>query len=271
MSEPRQRLRQLLAGTAPLIAVPFTDAASDEEAEAARTAGLDIAEIRIDLFSTSGDTEVAAAIGRFRGLPTIATVRSAAEGGRWQGTEAERLVRYRRVMPLVDAIDVEAASREIVDDVVAAAAAADVVTVLSHHDFQATPSLDRLRVIATEARAAGADLVKVATLASDEADLQTLAAFTIEQASQGVSVVAMGRYGPASRVLLPCLGSRVTYASSAHHVVSGQLSFEQTFEALRRFSPEFDRYQAMRAETRADGEVFGRHQDAGTHHRPQRA
>ena len=98
-----------------------------------------------------------------------------------------------------------------------------------------------MRTISSGARAAGADLVKIATKASEIADLQTLATFTMEAAGQGVIVVAMGSFGPASRVLLPCLGSRMTFASGPQHEVAGQLSFEQTSEALRRFSPEFGR------------------------------
>jgi 3-dehydroquinate dehydratase-1 len=235
MNALRARLRE----AAPAIAVPFTDATTDEEIRAFRDGGLDVAEIRIDLFATSDPDEIRAQVRRFSALPTIVTIRSAAEGGRWRGSELERLAVFRRVASLADGVDIEWSSDEIRSDVIAVAEDADAVVVVSHHDFEATPSLDRLREIGAAARATGADLVKIATTASDTAHLQTLAAFTLEAASAGVIVVGMGPFGPASRVLLPCLGSRVTFAAGPEHAVAGQLSFAETFESLQRFSPEF--------------------------------
>ena len=234
-------LRARLAEAAPSIAVPFTDATSDEELHALQVDGLDIAEIRIDLFSTTEPDDVVAQVRRFAGLPTIATIRSTVEGGEWGGTEPERLALYRLIAPLVDGIDIEGSSEQIRGEVVSAAKEAGAVVVISHHDFEATPTLDQLRELASAARSAGADLVKVAATATETTDLQTLATFTMEAAPQGVIVLAMGSFGPASRVLLPCLGSRMTFAAGPQHEVVGQLSFEQTSEALRRFSPEFAR------------------------------
>lgn len=232
-------LRARLREAAPAIAVPFTDTTSDDELGAFRDGGLDVAEIRIDRFATSDPDEISAQVRRFSALPTIVTVRSAAEGGEWRGSEPERLAVFRQAVSLADGVDIEWSSEEIRSDVIAAAKDADAVVVVSHHDFEATPSLDRLREIGTAARVAGADLVKIATTASDTADLQTLAAFTMEAAADGVIVVGMGPFGPASRVLLACLGARLTFAAGPEHTVDGQLLFDETFESLQRFSPEF--------------------------------
>lgn len=234
-------LRARLDEAAPSIAVPLTDATTDAELRSLRATGLDIAEIRVDLFASLDPDEVAAQVLRFTGLPTLATIRSSLEGGSWGGSDPERLALFRRIAPLVDGIDIECSSEAIRSEVVSAAKDDGAVVVISHHDFEGTPTLDGLRAIASASRAAGADLVKIATTATQTADLQTLATFTIEAAPQGVIVVAMGSFGPASRVLLPCLGSRLTFAASPQHEVAGQLSFGDTFEALRRYSPEFDR------------------------------
>lgn len=252
MGDTPDRLRALLDEPAPSIAVPFSDTATPDDLRAARAQGLDVAEVRIDLFSTDDEDAVVAVVERFATLPTLATIRSVAEGGRWAGTEAARLALFRRVIPLVDAIDVELASSQIAADVVAAARNAGVLSVVSHHDFETTPPLARLREIAAEARAAGADLVKVATQASEPADFRTLAAFTLEEAQQGVIVVAMGSFGPASRVLFPVLGSRMTYAAGSALAIQGQLSLAETVDGLRRFSPEFADKLAVEAGNRND-------------------
>src|SRR4051812_117112 len=65
----------------------------------------DIVELRIDLIGD--DTWLArAAKLRSAGIPVIGTIRISSEGGKWTGTEEQRLWAYRNVLPHVSAIDV---------------------------------------------------------------------------------------------------------------------------------------------------------------------
>lgn len=88
-------------------------------------------------------------------------------------------------------------------------------------------------------KAQGADFVKLSVMATSTDDLRALARFTLENADQGLIVIAMGAHGSPYRVFFPALGSRLTYAFMSHPV-SAQLPFDLTFEELRRFYPEFN-------------------------------
>lgn len=239
MPDPRD-LAALLAGGVPRVAVPFSDAVADAALREAAADGLDVAELRIDRFSSVDPEHVEAQIGRFAAFGTLATIRSPAEGGSWAAGDEERLALFERVIPLVDGVDVELSSSGIVAEVAARARAHGKLVVVSSHDFERTPPHDELSALASGARSVGADLVKVATTARSAGDLRTLARFTLAQAEAGVIVVAMGPYGPASRVLLPLLGSRLTYASVGEPVANGQMSLPETVALLRRLSPEHD-------------------------------
>lgn len=238
-------LRERLSGGVPSVAVAFADTVTDATLAAFADRGLDVAEVRIDRFSSTAAHHVVDQVRRMAAalvpVPTVATIRSQVEGGAWQGSDDERLGLFEQILPLVDAVDVEGSSLTIRQPVVAAARAQDKVVIVSYHDFDRTPPVDRLEQTAATARHVGADHVKVATLARSSADLRRLAAFTMGQAAAGVIAFAMGELGPASRVLLPLLGSVLTYASAAdgEAMAPGQMSFEETAALLRRFSPEY--------------------------------
>lgn len=224
----------------PLIAVSFSDAASDRDISSAVDAGLDVAELRIDRYSSFDPDHVVGQAQRFGTFPTIATIRSEAEGGEWRGSEADRMTLFDSVIPEVDCVDIELASEDILPGVVQAAHDRDRLVIISSHDFAATPSGEELSDTARRAKDLGADLVKVAAMAHSARDLRTLAAFTLDNADLGLIVIAMGPHGTASRVFFPALGSRLTYAYVSHPV-PGQLSFEDTLALLRRFYPELVR------------------------------
>src|SRR5258705_10208851 len=100
-------LRERLADEVPLVAVSFGDDAAERDAALVRDLGVDVAELRIDWYSAIEPDHVRAQVDRFRGLPTLATIRSKAEGGHWSGGEPDRLRLFEAVLPAVDAIDVE--------------------------------------------------------------------------------------------------------------------------------------------------------------------
>ncbi len=234
-------LAELLNGDAPLIAVSFSDEMSDASIADAKFDGLDIAELRIDRYESVEPLYVLDHVTRFAALPTIATIRTKTEGGAWEGPEADRLELFRAVLPHVDGVDIELSAAGILTELVDEAHAIDKVVVISNHNFDETPSLVELEDMANRAKAAGADYVKISTMASAQRDVDTLATFTLRNAELGVIVIAMGTYGPISRVFFPALGSRMTYAhAGGHPPVPGQLEFQDTFDMLRRFYPAFN-------------------------------
>ena len=238
-------MQSLLDGGIPLVAVSFRDNDSERLAREAEAAGVDVAELRIDQFSQTGTDHVLAQVRQFRNLPVLATVRAQREGGGWTGTELQRLELFRALAPVVDAVDIELSSSEILSEVVTSAKYHDKVVIISYHNFETTPTLGDLEVIVNNAKESGADYVKVSTMATSENDVRTLASLTLKASHLGLVVIAMGVVGTVSRVFFPALGSRLTYSFMDDRTAPGQLDYIETFHLLRKFYPSFDQKKTL--------------------------
>ncbi|MCJ1678333.1 type I 3-dehydroquinate dehydratase [Streptomyces sp. APSN-46.1] len=246
----KNMLRTLLDGDVPLVAVSFGDSDNERLAQEAKDAGVDIAELRIDGFSRTDQDHVLAQVRAFASMPVLATVRSAYEGGDWKGTEQERLALFRAIAPHVHAVDIELSSREILAEVVAAAHEHDTVALISYHNFDLTPSSEELEAVIADAKEAGADIVKLSTMATSADDVKRLAALLLAAGDDvPLIVIAMGAEGCASRVFFPVLGSRITYSFFGTSFAPGQLAFAETSGLLRTFHPGFDRRMTARRRT----------------------
>ncbi|RIL07345.1 MAG: hypothetical protein DCC71_03275 [Proteobacteria bacterium] len=230
---PALHLGPLPLGTRPRVAVPFTDSALRADVVDLGSRGLDVAELRVDLFGACETDAALAVLPVFSGVPKLATIRHADEGGGWKGSEAERAALYRALLPHVDAIDVEVRS-EIARDVVGAARRAGKLAIASFHDFGGTPAPRALEEVVERGRALGADVVKIAAAVAGDRDLRTLARLLLAHEDVGLVVIGMGERGIASRVLFPALGSLLTYAAAGTQTAPGQLPLDELVALLRR-------------------------------------
>jgi len=228
-----------LNGT-PRIAVGFADRIRPQLIVDARGLGVDIAELRIDLYSDWRRKYVLNEVKKFKDFSSIATIRSKNEGGKWDGTEKDRLELFRAVMPEVAAVDIELSSEKIIIPVIQLAHEAEKLVIVSFHDFKKTPAIRELEKIIDKAKALGADLVKIATDASSDEDIQRLAGLTLANKSKNIVTIAMGGKGAISRIIFPALGSLITYASLGPSMAPGQLDYRDTFELIRRLYPKFN-------------------------------
>ncbi len=190
----------------PLLAVPLVrlDRPLEQQVRAARAAGADVIELRVDLLR-----DVAAVERLLRSCPDtpfILTVRSAAEGGAWAGDEADRLATIERLAKLHPGlVDVEAG----VDPL---PRLYDNALILSRHCFDAPPG-DFAAAI-DELSARGPHVVKLAAMLEDSADAWRLLAALRDRAPRTRLVaVGMGPAGLATRVLCRKLGGFLTFAS----------------------------------------------------------
>jgi len=152
----------------------------------------------------------------FRTLPgpVIATNRLAAEGGRWTGTEADRLDLLSQALNLgVTCLDLELAAdaifrREIWER------RGKTRLILSWHDFAGTPETARLEAVLEEMLNAEADVVKMVAMAREPADNLRLLSLIPRAKAQGKEIIAfcMGPLGKWSRVAAPLLGSFLSFA-----------------------------------------------------------
>ena len=179
----------------------------------------------------------------FRSLPgpVIATNRLAAEGGRWTGTEADRLDRLTQALDLgVTCLDLELAAdagfrREIGER------RGKTRLILSWHDFAGTPDAARLEMVLEEMLASEADVVKLVALANDPADNLRMLSLIPRARAQGKDVIAfcMGPLGKWSRIAAPLVGSWLTFAPFSQQGASapGQLTVndvKRLWQMLRR-------------------------------------
>lgn len=179
----------------------------------------------------------------FRTLPgpVLATNRLAAEGGRWQGSEADR----RRLLEAALALGVTCLDVELAADATwrqeIAARRDKAKLILSWHDFAGTPDSTRLEAVLAEMLATGADIVKLVTLARQPEDNVRLLSLIPQAKTQGKEIIAfcMGPLGKWSRLAAPLMGSFLTYApfSKSGASAPGQLTVNDLKKVWRTLKP----------------------------------
>lgn len=198
---------------------------------------IDIIELRIDKFSQKDEDYIRKEIQRYSIKPTIGTIRNRQEGGDWQGTEEERLNLFLKVIPWVDAIDIELSADDINHHVIEMAHQHHKMVIGSFHDFGGTPQERVLYAHIDKGRNLGTDMVKIATYCSSSEDLRILAKTLLDPNLPPLIVLGMGVYGMPSRVLFPALGSLLTYTFLDTPTAPGQLSLQQTLDFFNILYP----------------------------------
>jgi len=168
---------------------------------------VELFEVRIDLIG-DGWQEV----GKQLHKPWIASNRCVEEGGKWEGDEAGRIDELVKATELgADIVDIELNTRNL-------EAAMPVIKkrakcLLSFHELEKTPPLDKMKEIVQRQLAAGADICKVITTAQRLEDNLTVLQLIAEFPRTRIISFAMGPLGLASRILCPLVGGDFTYAS----------------------------------------------------------
>jgi 3-dehydroquinate dehydratase-1 len=174
-----------------------------EDLPLAVASGVDLIEIRLDLFPTA-DLENLPESLREVPLPLIITVRSRAEGGRFTGGPEEWLALVTPYLPVTRYVDIE----QQFSSCAPAVRAAGVETIASFH----TPAiLKRDELVAIEARLrVFGDLPKIVTGVGTRDDLLTLLQFTSSRTAP-ICTSIMGERCRFGRGLLPLFGSTLVY------------------------------------------------------------
>lgn len=189
------------------VIAPLAAATTDalvEQSRQAQAEGADLVELRLDLCLEHGASasDCIAAIPRLA-LPTVFTIRHASEGGRWSGSEAERLV-LLSTADLAGAayVDIELAHHQ------PGWRPARAKLILSFHDFHSMGG-DLVNIVARQ-RAAGADVAKLAVTAHDASDL-TVIERLLRRGGGPLCAIAMGEHGLPSRLLAGAWGAAFTF------------------------------------------------------------
>jgi 3-dehydroquinate dehydratase I len=200
---------------------------NDRQAIETAAPDVDLFEARIDLIGA----EWRETVSRLQ-KPWIACNRRADDGGKWHGSEEERIARLEEAVRLGAAIvDIELGA----DDLEAAVKSfqqAGARVLVSFHSQIGTPPLETLRDIVAGEFAAGADIGKVAVTANRDADNITALRLLRENRGRKLVAFAMGEAGSISRILCPLAGGEFTYAAVAAGAGSapGQLTVAEMKE-----------------------------------------
>lgn len=221
-------------GEKPLIAGVLTDAdiptINSDYLNAA-----DLLELRVDMFENISPLHIEAVFKTVRDRlkkPIIATIRDVKEGGKQE--IKDRLSVYRVVCPLSDVIDVELGSEDIFPKIKNLCEENKKVLIGSYHNYNLTPNGDFFDEIVIKGKEAGADIVKIATVANSSDDLIRLMLLNLRHREKGLITISMGDGGLPSRILNPLFGSLITYGYISHPSAPGQISVSELMYIFRR-------------------------------------
>ena len=197
------------------------------EHEALAKAGAKLVELRLDWIK--GEVDVARLLAD-RPTPVVVTCRRREDGGRWMGSEDDRLKLLRAaILEGPEFVDLERDAAEKIPRF------GKTKRVVSHHDMKATPGSLELAELHKKLAAADADVVKLVTLAEGIEDNAALVAVQ-KKAKLPTIAFCMGEWGLPSRVACCRFGAPWTYCA---------------FTADREIAPGLPSHKQMRAVYRA--------------------
>ncbi len=164
-------------------------------------------------------------------LPLIATNRRSDQGGHSRMKEKDRIaVILEAVEAGFDYADLELNTPDL-EEIGSRVKAQGGSLVISHHDFEGTPSSEELRGTMGRMGESGADVSKIIGRAQSPRDNSVYLGLFGSPREGGLVCFGMGRDGILSRVLSPLVGGEFTYASS--HEGGGSAPGQLTLAEMR--------------------------------------
>lgn len=156
----------------------------------------------------------------------VFTLRPKAEGGRFAGSEKERISILKLIAeynPYL--VDVEFSAAVKNKDLLSYIRKTKTPILVSWHDFKKTPSLTTLEQKYQKMKKIS-NHIKIVTTSKSIQDTATILSLYKKQ-SAGLIAFAMGDHGRISRILCLHLGSPYTYVSLGKPVAPGQFSLDE--------------------------------------------
>lgn len=197
--------------------------------EAAAGAGCRVLEARLDLLGyTRSETRRLLEEATTRSIKVIATLRDAAEGGRWTGPPREKLsILLYAAEHGAWLVDVEYSS-PILDEALSSLPRRVLASIHLDH----TPWPEVLYSYVGDMLRRGARIAKIVTTARRLEDNWRVLGVNTRWPLQAAAF-AMGPAGRLSRILAPLMGGALTYATIGEATAPGQLSLRELLEAWR--------------------------------------
>lgn len=243
----RATAKDVLAGLGkrPCVVATLTGAAVVQDAREAVQLRADLLELRVDTLPATVQTPEAlrTLMTQLKGataLPLIVTIRDPEEQDVPSSGALREELRgplFEAALPLADFLDLELRAESLQRQLIPLARQQGRGVILSSHAVQAMPSVPALAQWAERAKAAGADVVKLAAWAETPGEVVQLLEFCAHSPVRPLVVIALGEVGTVSRVAGFLFGSCLTYGFIRQPAARGQLSLAELQGALRLLFP----------------------------------
>lgn len=166
---------------------------------------------------------------KFPDLPVMFTYRTTGQGGggSFEPTEYYELIKFMVERRLIQIVDIELLLYEdLMDDLLKVTRLNQIQVIISHHEFDHTPSTKELRAYYERMKSLGADFCKIAVMPEDGRDvlkLLTAVYETNQNCDAHIVGIAMGEIGKLTRVAGGEFGSALTYGHVGTEAAPGQL------------------------------------------------
>jgi 3-dehydroquinate dehydratase-1 len=196
-----------------------------------------VVEVRVDALLAAKVTlaEIEEALGKRR-HPVLLTLRIPAEGGQRTWKLPERRETFLRLLPQVEAIDVELATAVALKPVVDAARERGQTIVLSAHAIEKPATPAQFAKWTAHFRPGEKTILKIASRIHSWRDLQRLAAVLVNHPEWPVAVMGLGPCAAQSRSVLAVLGSKLIYGYLDRPAAPGQPSAAEVKKMARAVS-----------------------------------
>lgn len=185
----------------------------------------DAVEVRVDaLLAAKVPVEEIEAALRKKKHPVLLTLRIPAEGGQRAWKVAERRELFLRLLPHVEAIDVELATAKAMQPVIDEARRMGKTVVLSAHAIEKPATPAQIARWVGQFDPLPSTILKIAARIKSWRDLQQLAALLMNHPDWPLAVMGLGPYAAQSRAALTALGSRLVYGYLDQAAAPGQPS-----------------------------------------------
>lgn len=172
----------------------------------------------------------------------IYTYRSHHEGGVFETPDEVREVAINTAIKsnLVDYVDVELHSESaFLERIKAVLKTSHTQWVVSHHNFEETPTSNEISAIYAAMESAGGDVLKLAVMPNAMDDIRQLMCATLNhngQSEKAIIAIAMGESGGITRIAPELCGGSLTYVAGAGKTAPGQLSLEEIVDLRKRIA-----------------------------------
>ncbi|CAO2834249.1 unnamed protein product [Amaranthus hypochondriacus] len=185
----------------------------------AKEQGADLVELRIDFLKNFNENDLEHLI-KSSCLPTLVTFRPTWEGGQYDGDESKRRSILWRAMELgADYVDVELKVADEFLKSISKNKPSKTAVIVSSHNYQITPSVEEIGNLVSRIQATGADIVKIATTATDITDCARILQVLTHSQVPIIGLV-MGEKGLISRILCAKFGGYLTFGVLKQGAVS---------------------------------------------------